>query len=205
MSRRLELLREVFEIKGNASLLTEREREQQQSGKIFLAGVIQRANARNGNGRVYPKDILQKEVENYNKLVRERRALGELDHADDQVVNLKNTSHVMTRLWWDGDDLYGVLEVIPTTSGQNLAALIQAEVTLGISSRGLGSTRNEGGNVIVEDDFKLICWDVVSDPSTHGAFLSLAESRKPVSGDTNLFTRADRIYRALNDFHMQGD
>ena len=175
-------------------LLTEQEKRDMAAGnKFYMTGVMQRANARNGNGRIYRKNTLQREVENYHKLVKERRALGELDHPDDSVINLKNASHLVTDIWWNGDDVMGKVQVLDTPSGQVLQSLAKAGVTLGISSRGLGSVKESQGNTIVEDDFQLICFDFVSEPSTTGAFM-VKENKEP-----NIFTKADKINRLLND------
>jgi len=175
-------------------LLTEQEERDMNDGKVFyMTGIMQRADAKNGNGRIYRKDTLQREVENYHKLVKERRALGELDHPDDSVINLKNASHLVTDIWWDGDDVMGKVQVLDTPSGKVLKALAEAGVTLGISSRGLGSVKKESGKTIVEDDFQLICFDFVSEPSTTGAFM-MKENKDP-----NIFTKEDRINRLLND------
>jgi hypothetical protein len=175
-------------------LLTEAEKRDMSEGKAFyMTGVMQRANAKNGNGRIYRKDVLQREVENYHKLVKERRALGELDHPDDSVINLKNASHLVTDIWWSGDDVMGKVQVLDTPSGQVLKSLAKAGVSLGISSRGLGSVKESNGNTIVEDDFQLICFDFVSEPSTTGAFM-VKENKEP-----NIFTKADKINRLLND------
>ena len=111
-------------------------------------------------------------MENYQKAIQERRALGELDHPDDSVVNLKNCSHLMTKMWWDGESVMGKIEVLDTPSGKILKELVKAGVKLGISSRGLGSVNEKNGETIVEDDFQLICFDMVSEPSTPGAYLS---------------------------------
>ena len=135
-------------------------------------------------------------MENYKKLVRERRALGELDHPEDSVVNLKNASHMVTDVWWDGNDVMGKVQVLNTPSGQVLKELVGAGVKLGISSRGLGSVSEGNGTTMVEDDFQLICFDFVSEPSTTGAFM-MTEGK-----DINLdkvFTKADKINRALNN------
>ena len=136
--------------------------------KFYMTGCMQKFDTPNGNGRVYSKKILQREVENYWKLVKERRALGELDHPDDSVINLKNASHLVTDMWWDGPALMGKVEILDTPSGKILKNLAQSGVTLGISSRGLGSVREERGTTMVEDDFQLICFDFVSEPSTPG-------------------------------------
>ena len=114
---------------------------------------------------------MQREVENYQKAIRERRSLGELDHPDDSVINLKNASHLATKMWWDGDSVMAKFEVLDTPSGRILKDLVNAGIKLGISSRGLGSVKQEKGNTIVEYDFQLICFDMVSEPSTPGAYL----------------------------------
>ena len=143
------------------------------SGKTLVKGVLQRAGAENQNGRVYPKNILDREVKKYQQLIQERRALGELDHPDSSVINLKNVSHNVREIHWDGDDLVGTVEILSTPSGNILKELLRNDILLGISSRGMGSTTNIGeGKVKVGEDFELIGWDFVSNPSTHGAFMT---------------------------------
>jgi hypothetical protein len=194
------LLREYYELcEGGVcqDLLTEDEKRLVRENKaVFLTGVMQRAEAQNGNGRVYPRTVLERELKNYTKIVQERRALGELDHPEDSVVNLKNASHMVTDVWWDGNDVMGKVQVLNTPSGQVLKSLVEAGVKLGISSRGLGSVHESQGRTIVEDDFQLICFDFVSEPSTQGAFM-MTEG-KNVNLDA-VFTKADRINRALNE------
>ena len=151
---------------------------------LMVEGVIQRADAKNQNGRVYPKTILEREVEKYIQgPVAENRALGELDHPESMVINLKNVSHNIKKLWWNGDDLMGKVEVLPTPSGNILKELFLNKITVGISSRGMGSVQPLGeGTVEVQDDFELLCWDFVSTPSTQGAFMTptgLSEGYKP--------------------------
>jgi len=193
------LLTEYYELCPNGTcedLLTEAEKQMVKEGSMFLTGVMQRAEAKNGNGRRYPRNILQREVENYKKLVRDRRAVGELDHPDSDVVNLKNSSHIVTDIWWDGDDVKGKVQILTTPSGQILRNLIEGGVKLGISSRGLGSVAQAtGGDTIVQDDFQLICFDFVSEPSTTGAFM-VKEGKKR---NNAIVTKADRINRALNN------
>lgn len=172
------LLQEYFELcpEGRCPVdtLTESEkRSVMNEGAVYLVGVCQRAGTKNGNGRIYRKETLAREVENYQKAISERRSLGELDHPDDSVINLKNASHLATKMWWDGDNVLAKFEVLDTPSGRILKDLIKAGVKLGISSRGLGSTKNVKGDVMVEDDFQLICFDMVSEPSTPGAFLKI--------------------------------
>jgi len=140
---------------------------------LLVEGVVQRADSKNQNGRVYPKHILENEVEKYiASSIAENRALGELDHPESTVINLKNVSHNIKSLWWDGDDLMGKIEVLPTPSGNILRELFANNITVGISSRGMGSVQPLGeGTVEVQDDFELLCWDFVSTPSTQGAFM----------------------------------
>jgi hypothetical protein len=142
------------------------------SGRTLVKGVLQRAGAENQNGRVYPKSILDREVKKYQQLIQERRALGELDHPESTVINLKNVSHNIKEVHWEGDDVVGTVEILPTPSGNILKELLRAGILLGISSRGMGSTEPLSGNrVQVKEDFELLCWDFVSNPSTHGAFM----------------------------------
>tara|TARA_R100000808_G_C2146375_1_gene154294 strand:- start:766 stop:1440 length:675 start_codon:yes stop_codon:yes gene_type:complete len=220
-----ELLREFYALcpDGNCVLdvLTESEKKRMNEGSVFLVGVCQKAGVKNGNGRIYRKDILQREIENYQKAIGERRALGELDHPDDSVINLKNASHLITKMWWDGDNVMGKVEVLGTPSGQVLKELINAGVKLGISSRGLGSVKNQNGNTIVEDDFQLICFDMVSDPSTPGAYLSHQKPKKltaspafnplelmamPGLAENNLneVKKIDKVKQSLNEILKSG-
>ena len=143
------------------------------SGRTIVKGILQRAGAENQNGRIYPKPILMREAKKYEQLIKERRALGELDHPDSSVINLKNVSHNVREIHWEGNDLCGTVEILPTPSGNILKELLRAGILLGISSRGMGSTRQlEGNKVEVQEDFELIGWDFVSNPSTHGAFMT---------------------------------
>ena len=142
---------------------------------LIVTGVLQRAEAKNQNGRVYPREILEREVESYMEgPVKENRAMGELDHPESSVINLQNVSHNIKRCWWDGDDVMGDVEVLPTPAGNILKALFASGITVGISSRGMGSVSENlaEGTVEVQDDFELLCWDFVSTPSTHGAFMT---------------------------------
>jgi len=194
------LLREYYELcEGGIcqDFLSESEKRMVNEGHVFLTGVMQRADAKNGNGRVYPSAILEREMNNYSKLVKERRALGELDHPDDSVINLKNASHLVTDIWWDQGAVMGKIQVLNTPSGQVLKELVGAGVKLGISSRGMGSVHEANGVTIVEDDFQLICFDMVSEPSTVGAFMTPRHLHENLVND--IFTKADRINRALND------
>ena len=143
---------------------------------LVVKGVIQRAEAKNQNGRVYPKEILEREIQKYIVgPVKERRALGELDHPESSVINLQNVSHNVIRVKMVGDDVYGEVEVLSTPAGNILKELFRNGITVGISSRGMGSVQESGnGTVEVQDDFELLCFDFVSTPSTHGAFMKPA-------------------------------
>ena len=168
------LLTEFYELCPDGmcpDLLTEREKREISNGAMYLTGRIQTADKQNGNGRVYPYDVLNREMKNYKKIVDDNRACGELDHPDDSVVNLKNVSHIITDVWWEGKDVMGKIKVLDTPSGRTLKELIKAGVKLGISSRGLGSVRESAGQTVVENDFQLICFDIVSEPSTPNAFV----------------------------------
>ena len=142
---------------------------------LVVTGVIQRAEAKNQNGRIYPKEILEREIEKYIEgPVRESRALGELDHPESSVINLQNVSHNITKVYWDGDDVMGEVEILSTPAGNILKELFRNGITVGISSRGMGSVKDNmsEGTVEVQDDFELLCWDFVSTPSTQGAFMT---------------------------------
>ena len=143
-------------------------------GRLVVKGVLQRAEAKNQNGRVYPREILAREAKKYEKeFISQRRAMGELDHPESSVVNLQNVSHNVKDMHWEGDNLLGTVEVLGTPSGNILKELFKSGIKLGISSRGLGSVKemNEDDTVEVQPDFELIAFDFVSNPSTHGAFM----------------------------------
>ena len=169
------LLREFYALcEGGVcpDLLTEEEKRYVSGGGLILSGRLQTADKKNGNGRVYPYTVLKRELDNYMKIVEDNRACGELDHPDDSVVNLKNVSHIVTDCWWEGKDVMGKIKVLDTPSGRILKDLVNAGVKLGISSRGLGSVKeNINGTVTVENDFQLICFDMVSEPSTPNAYV----------------------------------
>ena len=176
-------------------LLTEQEKQFVTNGGMILSGIMQKADAINGNGRVYPHKVLAKEVQNYQKIIKENRALGELDHPEDSVINLRNASHMITEVWWNGKDVMGKAKVLDTPSGKILRSLVESGVTLGISSRGMGSVTESNGQTMVEDDFQLICFDFVSEPSTPGAYMM----KEAKDYNNAVFTKADRINRLLNE------
>jgi hypothetical protein len=149
------------------------------NSRMTLTGKLQEAEQKNGNGRVYPKEVLEREVKKYMEgPIKQNNALGELDHPDSSVVNLANVSHNIKKVWWDGNDLMGSLELLNTPSGKIAQELVSAGVPLGISSRGMGSVKQLGETVEVQDDFELLCWDLVSVPSTPNAYMQPVNSLK---------------------------
>ena len=176
-----------------------KESRERHGGKLILKGPIQKANTLNQNGRVYPTSILQREIQNYQKLISENRALGECDHPESSVVELKNVSHIVREAKMQGEDVYGTIEILDTPSGKIIQSLIESGITLGISSRGVGSTKRQGDTQVVQDDFQLICFDMVSEPSTPGAFM-LREGKEVNQSDIDKhFNKSDRIDRIFND------
>jgi len=173
-------------------------------GKLLVTGTLQRAKVKNQNGRIYPKEILEREATKYmDNFVKQRRAMGELDHPESSVVNLKNVSHNIVDMGWDGDDLVGTVEILPTPSGNILKDLLKAGILLGISSRGLGSVKKDMREAadVVQDDFDLIAFDFVSNPSTQGAFMypagKITESVNQSSTIINPYQNIDRIIRDI--------
>lgn len=176
-----------------------KESRDKNNGKVVMKGILQKADTLNQNGRIYPMNVLEREIRNYQKFIAENRALGELDHPDSSVVNLKNVSHVIKEAYLDRGVVYGTVELLDTPSGKILQSLVESGVKLGISSRGVGSVKKQGDYHIVQDDFQLICWDYVSEPSTPGAFM-LPEGRTINSKELrNIFNKSDRIDRIVND------
>lgn len=177
-------------------------RESKERPGVFeVEGIMQRAGAKNQNGRVYDKRILQREVDKYvQEFVKNGNAYGELDHPESAIVSLKNASHIIKELWWKGDELMGRVELLNTPSGNIVKEIIRAGHTIGISSRGTGSVaQTNEGTLEVQPDFELVCWDFVSNPSTHGAFMnpiSLNESTQAVSKFSKLDSIINDILRA---------
>ena len=170
-------------------------------GVFEVEGIMQRASAQNQNGRVYKKPILERECKKYmEEFVKNGNAFGELDHPESPVVSLKNASHIVKDLWWDGDDLMGRIELLNTPAGNIVKEIIKAGHTIGISSRGTGSVQQTNeGTLEVQPDFELVCWDFVSNPSTHGAFMnpvSLNENKGKVSKYAKLDSILNDILRA---------
>ena len=182
MSRKL--LIETQPLKFSPKVLTEN--VSKENGNLIVEGVLATAEVKNGNGRYYAKELWEREIDKYQTLIDERRSMGELDHPESQVINLQNVSHVITEWGWDGDHVMGKIEILPTPSGKILLELIKNGVTVGVSSRGMGSLEQRGNVMEVQDDFELLCWDFVSTPSNPGSFMGvLQEGKQHVEYDYN--------------------
>jgi len=151
------------------------ERKISEAGNPLVEGILATAEVKNGNGRYYSKDLWEREIDKYRVLVKEHRALGELDHPEDTIINLKNVSHNILDMWWDGNNVIGKIELLPTPAGNILKALIESGITVGVSSRGMGSLKPMGEVQEVQDDFELLCWDFVSTPSNPDSFMHLVK------------------------------
>jgi len=170
------LLIETHTIKISPSQLTEN--VDKESGNLLVEGILATAEVKNGNGRYYSKTLWDREMEKYSELVEQRRSMGELDHPESTVINLKNVSHLISEYWWDGDNVMGKIEILPTPSGNIVKELIKSGVTVGVSSRGMGSLEESGGVMEVQDDFELLCWDFVSTPSNPGSYMATLNEGK---------------------------
>ena len=169
-------------------------------GGMVVKGVLQRAGAKNQNGRIYPKHILERECQRYQKeYIDQNRALGELDHPESSVVNLNNVSHNVLKVWWSGDDLMGAVQVLETPAGNILKSLFKSGITLGISSRGLGSVKElyKESAVEVQEDFELICWDFVSNPSTNGAFMRPMNESIAKNKEINRYKQVNNVITSI--------
>jgi hypothetical protein len=159
--------------------LTLSEAKMAPGGRMRIKGKLQESEVKNGNGRVYPKEILEREAKKYaDTAIKTNTAMGELDHPESTIINLKNASHNIKRIWWEGNDLMGELELLNTPSGKIAQEIVSAGIPLGISSRGMGSVQQIGETVEVQDDFELLCWDLVSVPSTPNAYMTLTEGKQ---------------------------
>ncbi len=188
------LLIETHTVKLSSSVLTESVNKE--NGNLLVEGILATAEVKNGNGRYYSRELWEREMDRYSQIVKERRAMGELDHPESQVINLKNVSHLISEYWWDGDNVMGKIEVLPTPSGNILKELIKAGVTVGVSSRGMGSLEeNREGVMEVQDDFELLCWDFVSTPSNPGSYMTtLNEGKNIVTYD---YTNVNKVIHEI--------
>lgn len=137
----------------------------------LVEGILATCEVKNGNGRYYSRELWEREIKKYMESVNANRALGELDHPDSSIINLKNVSHNIKKIWWDGDHVMGAIEILPTPSGNILKALFENKIPVGVSSRGMGSLKQMGDLMEVQDDFELLCWDFVSTPSNPGSYM----------------------------------
>ena len=172
------LLIETHAFKPSPNQLTENISD---DGNLVVEGVLATAEVKNGNGRYYSKGLWDREMGKYSELIEQRRSMGELDHPESSVVNLKNVSHLISEYWWDGDNVMGKIEVLPTPSGNILKELIKHGVTVGVSSRGMGSLEQRGNVMEVQDDFELLCWDFVSTPSNPGSYMHTIKEGKEIT------------------------
>lgn len=168
---------------------------------FLVSGKVQAANKPNANRRIYDYETLRKQVELYVEgPVAEKRALGELDHPESSIINLKNVCHNITKLWWQGEDLYGEFQILDTPSGNILRQLFLAGINVGVSSRAMGSVTPIGeGLVQVEDDLELICWDFVSTPSTYGAYVTPVSGLNESYNPGQPYEQVDSINKLISD------
>ena len=154
-------------------------------GLPLVEGILATAEVKNGNGRYYSKELWDREIDKYKVLVKEKRAMGELDHPESTVINLQNVSHNIADMWWDGDNVMGKIEILPTPCGNILKALVESGITVGVSSRGMGTLEPKGELMEVQDDFELLCWDFVSTPSNPDSFMHLVRENKEFKAQDN--------------------
>jgi hypothetical protein len=161
-------------------------------GLPIVEGILATAEIKNGNGRYYSRDLWDREITKYQELVKEHRAMGELDHPESSVINLQNVSHNISDMWWDGDHVMGKIEILPTPCGNILKALVESGITVGVSSRGMGSLEDRDGILEVQDDFELLCWDFVSTPSNPDSYMHLIKEGLDFSSQ-NKYTKVNSI------------
>jgi hypothetical protein len=168
-------------------------------GVFEVTGLMQRAEAKNQNGRKYRKQLLERECSKYvENFVKVGNAYGELDHPESPIVSLKNASHVVKKLWWNGDDLMGTVELLNTPSGNIVREIVKAGHAIGISSRGTGSVQQTSEGILdVQDDFELVCWDFVSNPSTHGAFMGVKALQEGAKITGNKYGKVNDLIREI--------
>ena len=166
---------------------------------MIVEGILATPEVKNGNGRYYSKDLWDREIKKYMNLVKDRRACGELDHPETQVINLKNVSHNIVDIWWNGGNVMGKLEILPTPSGNIVKALIDSGISVGVSSRGMGSLKPMGENMMeVQDDFELLCWDFVSTPSNPGSYMMTVGLNESIQHNpTKDYSKVNNIIRDI--------
>lgn len=204
MNKQQYILREFYKMCDGGvctdRLTTEEKFQVKEHGVVYLTGIAQRAEAKNGNGRIYPFNTLAREVENYKRVIYEKRACGQLDHPENSVIELEKASHLITDIWMEDNDVWVKLRLLGTPAGNIAKTLVKEGVQLGLSSRGLGSVSEQrDGTLLVEDDFQLICFDLVSDPSTQGAFMKPMPLMESTKRNLPVFSREYQILRRIND------
>ena len=172
-------------------------RDKSSNGNMVVEGILATAEVKNGNGRYYSRELWERELNKYTQLINERRAIGELDHPDASVINLKNVSHVITDYWWDGDKVMGTIEILTTPSGNILSELIKNGILVGVSSRGMGTIEQRGGMMEVQDDFSLLCFDMVSTPSNPGSWMRPVSLNEGL--DINYKNKYDKVNSIITD------
>jgi hypothetical protein len=170
--RNLPFVNEINKINEGGKIMVE---------PLILFVVLQKYGVKNKNGRIYPKEILEKEANNYEKLIQSRSAIGEAEHPESSVINSSRVSHEIKKIWWEGKTLVGEIEIIMSPGfinqgiisceGDNIANLLRKGIRVGVSSRGVGSVQKVGDTLVVQNDFELICWDIVTTPSTPGSYM----------------------------------
>ena len=191
MSRKLLIETQTLKFSPNSL----NENVSKENGNLVVEGILATCEVKNGNGRYYARDLWEREMKKYTDLIKERRSLGELDHPESQVINLQNVSHLVTDYSWDGDNIMGKIEILPTPTGNILKELIKNGVTVGVSSRGMGSLEQRGDIMEVQDDFELLCWDFVSTPSNPGSFMGvLQEGKNTVTYD---YTKVNSVIHEI--------
>lgn len=190
-----QILIETFQFTPKPVILAE---GKSTNGNVLVEGILATAEVKNGNGRYYAKDLWQREINKYMENVKQNRAMGELDHPESSIINLKNVSHKINKMWWNGDNVMGVIEILPTPSGNIVKSLIESKIPVGVSSRGMGSLKPMGeGMMEVQDDFELLCWDFVSTPSNPGSYMYATGISNLNEGLEPAFKSKD--YSKLND------
>ena len=193
-----QLLTEYRPFNLNSTIAESARKSLKEGTQLIVEGVIQRAGAKNMNERVYSRKILEREIENYKKgPIAERRALGELDHPDSSIINLNNVCHNILDIWWEGDDVMGKIEILSTPAGNILKTLFANNITVGISSRGMGSVQESNGVLRVQEDFEILCWDMVSNPSTQGAYMRPTSLNESVGNKANPYMKVENIIRDI--------
>jgi hypothetical protein len=170
-------------------------------GNVFVEGILATVEVKNGNGRYYKRELWEREIDNFQRKINQKttETCGELDHPDSQVINLKNASHAVRKLWWDGDEIWGQVEIFSdqgekgTLSGRIAGALINNGLTIGISSRGMGSLKQMGEVMEVQDDFELLTWDLVSNPSNPDSWMKNGQLNESRTTYLDPYARANSI------------